>query len=1154
MAGASRDELSKTDFLKLADSGTGKLTKVIAPNPLQVGLDDDQFRSSFTVKGPVFAEQGITGSLWYVSDGVDYLQAGTNITVTKNANGSLTIATTGLASTEALSLDNGLEYDSGTTYDGSTARILSPKFVPGGGLQAVSNAGMRINFDYLNSDTIETEDWIIFGELDNATANFPKRCTVADLLSLGTGATISNAITFGNGIKDSASSAASWNNSAPATISIDPATNGGLSFDGSKLYVNPSDATVTTTVDLVNDYVLMYDASAAATRKVALQYVAGQALSSLTVGNGLSPNGSAYDGGSGVTLAVLNSDPTINVAAGGISVHSVPNSLTAGDGIETFSFNGATATTVALDRSTSGGLNFNGSGELLLDINNLSAGATPAATDEMVVSFGSGDSKKVDIGTIGDVITTGIVSSTVWVDGGLKAKTTSSISIDSNNRYADGTGMADAFFFVSGSIGSRGTETQGTSVFGGDVHSSGSITANKLASSAISGSLTRLQDGTSYLIAGSNVTITSASNGSITIASSGGGSGAAIDVVSGSTTVTSVDNINVTKLGILQSLGSGDIAITGSIGDAEDGSYEDGLFTDFTTVTPVGIAVDRFNEVLKGLAPGAAPNLDDMNCADSGVAAILSFGSSQSITDYSNVQPSSLTPTNNLSNVDINGTYSSTTTGNDVRVACFSGATVINGILNADVTADGVNYEQYSFGDGNQGTLKLYANDNTTAIHSVDLSTFGSGDHLNGDSSGFVSLSTSTSGHFADGSNFSTFQHRTGSYQVGVVSQRDGWNWARVVHTVGGVDRTCNYAEWVNDPSGSVNDIAAAGSVLDTLSMTGQNKLSGVKYNTGGTAEYRVRVSNAYRNVYSTSNITFGGSNCSVSSQSFPAIDYASGENETKVLHITGSATINADPILDGSISVDVNVPHPLKPNLSSAGSQSISGILLYNLSDTSTTIKETFRNEAYRLISGSYNAQSDVTTPGNSWDSGKHVSGSNTGYADGLIYYNSRLYYPTQTIMSGDFRNTADGGSITNGPSSNVNYSSLAGTRVFYRYFKNTSGGSKSNFSIAINGSGTIVSQSTSLSAANVHVLLKLPTTTSTFSTGWMDLAVAFATGQTGDGAGCLDGSLDSSLNATNGVTFGTQSVGSNEYIMVKVEADASWTGNISQMSISWT
>ena len=68
------------------------------------------------------------------------------------------------------------------------------------------------------------------------------------------------------------------------------------------------------------------------------------------------------------------------------------------------------------------------------------------------------------------------------------------------------------------------------------------------------------------------------------------------------------------------------------------------------------------------------------------------------------------------------------------------------------------------------------------------------------------------------------------------------------------------------------------------------------------------------------------------------------------------------------------------------------------------------------------------------------------------------------------------------------------------------------------------------------------------------MDLAVAFATGQTSDGDGCLEGSLDSSLNATNTATFGTQSVGASEYVMIKIEADASFTGYISSMSVSWS
>lgn len=39
------------------------------------------------------------------------------------------------------------------------------------------------------------------------------------------------------------------------------------------------------------------------------------------------------------------------------------------------------------------------------------------------------------------------------------------------------------------------------------------------------------------------------------------------------------------------------------IGEAEDGTYEDGIFTDFTPDTRIGVAIDRFNEMFLLLAP-----------------------------------------------------------------------------------------------------------------------------------------------------------------------------------------------------------------------------------------------------------------------------------------------------------------------------------------------------------------------------------------------------------------------------------------------------------------------------------------------------------------------------------------------------------------------
>lgn len=86
------------------------------------------------------------------------------------------------------------------------------------------------------------------------------------------------------------------------------------------------------------------------------------------------------------------------------------------------------------------------------------------------------------------------------------------IGIDSP--YDKGT---DVFFYVSGTISP--TNSLKRSLFGGDVVVSGSLTTL----SGISGSHTQLADGTSYIIAGANITVTSQSNGSVVIASTATG-------------------------------------------------------------------------------------------------------------------------------------------------------------------------------------------------------------------------------------------------------------------------------------------------------------------------------------------------------------------------------------------------------------------------------------------------------------------------------------------------------------------------------------------------------------------------------------------------------------------------------------------------------
>ena len=652
------------------------------------------------------------------------------------------------------------------------------------------------------------------------------------------------------------------------------------------------------------------------------------------------------------------------------------------------------------------------------------------------------------------------------------------------------------------------------------VESSGSIGSLQVADGSggfLSGSL----------IAGSNISIADDASGNFTIASTGGGS---------------------------------------TIGDAEDGDYTDGLFTDFVTTTPIGTAVDRFNEILKLLAPSPAPDLDDIDCNVDGTDAFLSFGTSNNLQSESTPYFSVGTGAG-LSAVDVNGLYQTATSGNNLRRAVFAGATQITGDLNEDVSADGSNFPANSFGNADQGELRLEING--TVIHTVDLTSFtGTGDPGSGtgvtNSSGscFTNFSTAAAGTLDNGTSFPNFKHRTGRYKVITSDQRQGWNYARVLHVMGGVTKTTNFVEWVNDAD--ANALSAAGNSLD-FSGGSTIHLSGIEYFTAGTATYKVRALNAYRNVYDNNNITFTTSNggsinsnvsFALSAQSKPTINTASGEDHTKVLHLTSSNSVSADFMINGSITAGVTVTHPLKSNLSNSGQSTTSGILLYNLSNTSTNLEETFRRENFRIISGSYDTQASLIAGGNVWDSTRHLTSSNGAHTNGLQFYNQRLYSPTSTLNSGDFRNSSDGGSLANGPDENPNYSGVSGQRTFYRWFKNETGSTKFDLTITINGSGTIVTAATSLNSSRIRVFIKFPSNGSR-STGWLDLATEFVLDSYDDnhGAHTTNGSLsfDNSLNATNFVTLGTVGVGNNEYIGLRIEADESWTGYIDTITVSF-
>lgn len=571
-----------------------------------------------------------------------------------------------------------------------------------------------------------------------------------------------------------------------------------------------------------------------------------------------------------------------------------------------------------------------------------------------------------------------------------------------------------------------------------------------------------------------------------------------------------------------------------------------GLFSDFNNFTEVGEAVCKLNFILKALAPEPAPTLDNLGSNNTGVAGNLSFGTSQIISGYTNV-----TGTGSLPAVDVNGLYQVATFGDDLRRALFNDNTTINGILNDDVPEQLPNYPANSFGNANQGILTLELNG--VPFLSANLSASQAAITSSSPNGSFLAVSASSPAYFDDGSPLTVFYHRTGQYSIASTDQQTGWNFLKVVHDISGDVSFTNYVAWVVD--GDSTAVTVSSGTLHSLVMTGLKYLTGVKYYTGGTAKYNCRLSSAYVNAYSDGNaVTFGGStNLTFGSRELSAI--TGSEDETKIEYINNHpATISSNRLIPGTVTARVSCTKPIGANLVNGGASSIGEVFLYNYSANSTDLFEDFRDEDYRLYASDYNYQADVAASG--WDSTIDWSGS-IYEPDPLVCFDSFLSslpnLPDSGGGNGDFTNFAYG------PPGNVDYSDFSGNLVYYRKIKNNSGGSRSNFELTLNGTGTIVTGSSLLGAnSNVLVEVKLPRTSAPVQyTGWCVFTPFEQLGNPqipADGAGILDGAFDSSLPATNAGTIGTLFIPNDDYIVLRLTANAQWTGKITSLSLTWT
>ena len=576
---------------------------------------------------------------------------------------------------------------------------------------------------------------------------------------------------------------------------------------------------------------------------------------------------------------------------------------------------------------------------------------------------------------------------------------------------------------------------------------------------------------------------------------------------------------------------------SGVIGVAEDGTYTDGLFVDFEEQTPIGTAVDRFNELFKALAPSPAPNLSTISSSTSGTTGKLSFGTANSISGYTNVPA-----------MDVGDTFSVSGT----RRGIINASTNITGTLASDVTPNYTNnrpHPNLAFGDGDKGELHLELNG--VVVHTVDLAAFGSGNSFNAAGSGFT-LSASQAVQFDSGTELEIFQYRTGTFVAHSSEMRNGYNEVRVRHEYSeGLFRDTNHVTWVVDHA--TTNTSYSGTSLYGLNMSGANHISGVFYYTGGTANFDTTIANAFRNTYSSSGsaVSFIGTNCSASSQSLstPSTEGDNVEISEKAVTVSsGSRLFNAN------ISLRARTLRTLQGTQDSSN-ESLSGLLLDATSPNSSNTNDALNDERFRLHAGldiedtSYGS-GGANASSYDWDSEESLVGANNNHNTGLLVANSALTYPSNTshisgITNGDFQTTTT--------PANVDYSGASGNRTFIRYFYDS--GARSNFRFNANVTGTsFVSVATGPSGNNLTFEVLAPNTTKDGNgdVEWKDAVVPHS-GDDSD-IGCYASTFGATIPTAWGCTIGEQNTStSGRVIVVRITASSGWTGRINNLSITW-